>query len=174
MKQLILGGVRSGKSSLAEQRAKDLESKGQQILFIATAQAHDEEMATRIKHHQASRPVHWQLIEEPLYLADAIAKQADKNACILVDCLTLWINNLLYQENQSLLDEQINQFKLVVEKFEAGNLILVSNETNSGIIPMDPLSRTFCDIAGRLHQDLAKYCEQVTLCVAGLPLEMKH
>ncbi len=167
MKELILGGARSGKSALAEKIA--LES-GMAVTYIATATAGDEEMAGRIAHHQKRRPRGWGLVEEPQRLAAALQDSAAPGRCLLVDCLTLWLNNviadeaLLRRERDALLDALPGL---------PGRVILVSNEVGMGIVPLGELTRRYCDEAGRLHQGLAQLCDRVTLVAAGLPLVLK-
>ncbi len=165
MKQLILGGMRSGKSAWAEKLA------GQSALpvtYIASATSRDQEMAARIKAHQEQRPRDWQLIEEPLFLARTLQAHASKNQCLLIDCLTLWVTNLLLHEDAELFAQQKNELLEILPALQ-GKIIFVSNETNMGIVPMDALSRRFCDEMGRVHQEIAQIVEQVTLVVAGLP-----
>ncbi len=129
-------------------------------------------MNTRIAAHKAQRPKTWHIIEEPLYIAQAL-KNADKpNSIILVDCLTLWVTQLLCHENANLITQEITQFHKILLHLKA-DLICVSNETNMGIIPMDALSRRFCDETGKLHQQLATSMDNVILTVAGLPLYVK-
>lgn len=169
MKQLILGGARSGKSALAETLA--LEST-LEVVTIVTAEAADEEMAARIQHHQQQRPPHWRVVEEPLLLATALAREASPQRCLLVDCLTLWLSNLLCCDDPQFLDRQISSLIDGLVPLP-GRIILVSNEVGLGIVPMNPQARRFRDLAGRLHQDLAAHCEQVVFTVAGLPLVMK-
>lgn len=169
MKSLILGGVRSGKSRLAEQQAM---ASGRDIVYIATATAGDESMRRRIAAHRKTRPAHWQTIEQPLYLADAIATHATGHNCLLVDCLSLWLTNLLLTENEALISQQLAALPQQLDS-QAGNIILVSNETSMGITPLGELSRRFCDEAGSLHQRLAEICDEVTLTIAGLPHVLK-
>lgn len=165
--QLILGGARSGKSGLAENRARE---SGHSLVYIATGTAGDGEMAARIQHHQARRGPEWQLIETPLLLADCLAIESAKGRCVVVDCLTLWISNCLHKgcwpEERGKLLKCITHIK--------GQVILVSNEVGSGVVPLGELSREFVDASGFLHQQLAQVCETVTLVVAGLPLELKN
>ena len=169
MKTLILGGVRSGKSRLAEQFA--IESN-LAVSYIATATAEDEEMQKRIALHRQHRPDHWSVIEQPLQLASALKEQAAIGHCVLVDCLTLWLTNLLMADDAELFErERTALLEVLVEL--PGEIILVSNETNMGIMPMGELSRRYCDEAGRLHQELAQICQRVILTVAGLPHLLK-
>ena len=167
--QLILGGARSGKSRLAEQIAKD---SNLNVTYIATAQAFDHEMQARIDHHQAQRPGHWTVIEEPLYLADCLIELDQPNQLILVDCLTLWMSNLLMHENAELQMQQCQKLLDIIPILQA-EVILVSNETGLGIIPMGEISRKFVDESGRLHQQLGQIAEKVIFCVAGFPMILK-
>ncbi|HET7831716.1 MAG TPA: bifunctional adenosylcobinamide kinase/adenosylcobinamide-phosphate guanylyltransferase [Gallionella sp.] len=169
MKELILGGVRSGKSRLAESHAQ---ASGLDVIYVATATAQDDEMRARIAHHQAQRPGHWQLVEEPLALAAALQRNAAPNNCVLVDCLTLWLTNLLCLEDEARLRREIGALSDVLPSLP-GQLILVSNETGMGVVPLGELTRRYCDEAGRLHQALAQQCDKVILTVAGLPLHLK-
>ena len=171
MKELILGGARSGKSALAMQRAL---ASAKEVTFIATATAGDAEMASRIERHKADRPSHWMLIEEPIALADTLLQHADEQSCLLVDCLTLWLSNLLGEEcfDEAQFIRQRDNLLNVLPQLP-GHIIFVSNEVGFGITPMGPISRRFIDEAGRLHQQLASLCDQVTLTVAGLPLVLK-
>ena len=169
MKSLILGGMKSGKSRFAEQLASQLE---QPVVYIATAQPWDDEMRQRIHAHQQQRPSQWQTVEVPLHLAAALKQQDAPNRTLLVDCLTLWITQLLCHDNPALLAQELNAFQALLPSLQA-NLILVSNETNMGVIPMDALSRRFCDTAGKLHQTLAPMMNNLVLTVAGLPLYIK-
>ena len=164
--QLILGGARSGKSRTAEQRVAD---SGLQKIYLATATAGDGEMSERIQKHQADRDGHWQLLEEPVLLADTLLKYSATDNCILVDCLTLWLSNCLHhscwtEQQQALLD--------CLDKLP-GAVIFVTNEVGQGIVPMGQLTRQFVDEAGFLHQRLAAICDRVTMVVAGLPQELK-
>lgn len=169
MLQLILGGARSGKSRLAEQIAKD---SGLSVVYIATAQALDDEMQQRIEHHRQQRPEHWQVCEEPIYLADRLLQCDQPNQLILVDCLTLWLTNLLLSEDTTLLQQQTEKFLAVLAQLQA-QIILVSNETGLGVVPMGEISRRFVDEAGRLHQALGQLAHKVTFCVAGFPMILK-
>lgn len=167
-KHLVLGGARSGKSRYAEKCAQSRQLKTDQSLaYVATATADDSEMTQRIKQHQARRNANWLLIEEPIYLSGALA-QAPRKAVILIDCLTLWLSNCLHQ---NLWYEQRSAFLNTVANTEQ-ELIIVSNEVGSGIVPMGELSREFVDQSGWLHQELAEHCTKVDLVVAGLPLAL--
>lgn len=167
MKHLILGGARSGKSRFAEGAAL---ATGKRHFYIATGWAGDGEMAARVALHQQQRDRRWQLIEEPLELASALQHVDASENILLVDCLTLWLSNALHQQQwpaqkQALL-ETLPQMR--------GDVYFVSNEVGSGIVPLGALSREFADEAGKLNQDVAQACDQVTLVVAGLPLSLKE
>jgi adenosylcobinamide kinase / adenosylcobinamide-phosphate guanylyltransferase len=169
MLQLILGGARSGKSRLAEQIAKDSDLA---VVYIATAQALDDEMQQRIEHHRQQRPEHWQVCEEPIYLADRLLQCDQPHQLILVDCLTLWLTNLLLAEETTLVEQQTEKLLAVLAQLQA-QIILVSNETGLGVVPMGEISRRFVDEAGRLHQALGQLAHKVTFCVAGFPMILK-
>jgi len=169
MKELILGGMRSGKSRFAERCA--LES-GLAIVYIATATPGDDEMRSRIEEHRRRRPPDWLTVEEPLALAQALRRHARNDRCVLIECLTLWLTNLLRAESSQALEAERVPLLASVQELP-GHVIFVSNETGLGVVPVDPLSRRFCDEAGRLHQDLASVCDRVTLMAAGLPLLLK-
>lgn len=168
MRELILGGARSGKSALAEQRAQD---SGMEVVYIATAEARDGEMAERIADHRERRPDHWHCIEEPLQLADVLRQQAAANRCLLIDCLTLWLSNLLAAGEETFERERDALLALVPQL--PGQIIFVSNEVGLGVVPMGELTRRFCDESGRLHQAVAAQCERVTFVTAGLPMLLK-
>ncbi len=168
MNALILGGARSGKSAFAQRQAM---SSGLDVFYLATAQAGDAEMTERITRHRAERPAHWGLVEEPLALAAALNAHAAADRCLLVDCLTLWLSNLLAAGDDRLTIE-IDALLAALPNLP-GQLLLVSNEVGQGIVPTHPLARRFRDQAGLLHQRLAERCDRVFLIVAGLPLTLK-
>ena len=181
MKTLILGGARSGKSLFAEQLAT---ASGRHVIYLATAEAHDGEMHRRIAHHQARRPSHWGSVEEPMHLADQLQQLAAPGTCLLVDCLTLWLSNLLFAGRAAAQAEAGEAIDCPLFSSETsqliqclpdlpGQVILVSNEVGWGIVPMHPVSRLFADEQGRLNQRVAAVCNQVTLVAAGLPLSLK-
>lgn len=170
MKELILGGARSGKSHYAETRA--IES-GMDVIYIATAQALDDEMQLRIKHHQQQRPAHWRLIEEPIELLSVLKENANASTCILVDCLTLWVSNQLCSDQHKHQIEKNSENLASLLPTLSGKIIFVSNEVSMGITPMGEMSRQFVDESGRLHQRLAAVCDKVTLMVAGIPSQIK-
>lgn len=169
MLQLILGGARSGKSRLAENLAI---GTGLAVTYIATSQPLDGEMNERVAHHRARRPTEWALIEEPLELARVLRENACADQCLLVDCLTLWMTNLLMLDNAERL---IAEREAVLDCLASlpGNIIFVSNETGMGVVPLGELTRRYVDEAGWLHQALAERCQRVVLTVAGLPLTLK-
>lgn len=169
MKTLILGGVRSGKSRLAEQRAS---ASGLPVTYLATATAGDEEMQRRIEKHRADRPSGWQVVEEPLTLADALRGHARADGLILVDCLTLWLTNLLLDPDPARFEAERTALLDTLPTLP-GELVMVSNETGLGVVPMGELTRRYCDEAGRLHQALAQLCDRVVFTVAGLPHFLK-
>lgn len=181
MRELIIGGARSGKSLLAEQRAGE---SGRQVIYVATALALDTEMSRRIEHHKARRSPAWGLVVEPLDLATALRRHAAPDTCLLVDCLTLWLSNLLFAgeaANQAEAGQPIRCPRLAAATQALidllpqlpGRIILVSNEVGCGVVPMAALSRLFADEQGRLNQRVAAVCERVTLVAAGLPLTLK-
>lgn len=164
MKQLILGGIRSGKSRLAEQYATDSKKP---VVFVATATAGDAEMRARIERHKQSRPASWQLIEEPIALAATLKQFATEDRCVVVECLTMWMTNLLCDDDPALLQAE-KQYLLDILPSLSGHIIFVSNETNMGIIPSGDLARRYCDEMGQLHQEIARQSDRVILAVAGL------
>ena len=169
MRTLILGGARSGKSALAERLAS---ASGHEVVYIATAQAQDAEMAARIAHHRAQRPGHWLSVEEPLALASVLEAQARPGRCVLVDCLTLWLSNLLGCSDAASFEWERDALLKVIPLLK-GQVLMVSNEVGLGVVPMGELTRRFVDEAGRLHQALASHCERVVFVAAGLPMTLK-
>lgn len=169
MLQLILGGARSGKSRLAEQVARE---SGLSVVYVATAQALDDEMQQRIEHHQQQRSTEWKLCEEPIFLAEKLLQLDQENQLILVDCLTLWLTNLLLHDDIELQQQQTAKLLDVLPKLKS-TIILVSNETGLGVVPMGEISRRFVDEAGRLHQVLGQLAHKVVFCVAGFPMILK-
>lgn len=169
MKSLILGGARSGKSRLAETLAA---RSAAPVTYIATAGRGDAEMQARIQHHRARRPAEWRTVEEPLALAACLQGHAAPDACLLVDCLTLWLSNLLCADDEALLAREREALVDTLPTLP-GQILLVSNETGLGVVPLGALSRRFVDEAGWLHQRLAERCERVIFTVAGLPHVLK-
>ncbi|MGL6162479.1 bifunctional adenosylcobinamide kinase/adenosylcobinamide-phosphate guanylyltransferase [Microbulbifer sp.] len=171
--QLILGGARSGKSRYAQERA-EAQCGDKSPIYLATAEARDDEMRKRIVRHRGDRGPRWQTREEPLHLARALARISGPDTWVLVDCLTLWISNCLHV---GCWEKERGQLLAEVDRRQATgtapNWLFVSNEVGSGVVPLGQLSREFVDASGWLHQALAERCDQVTLVVAGLPLRLK-
>jgi adenosylcobinamide kinase / adenosylcobinamide-phosphate guanylyltransferase len=157
MRTLIVGGGRSGKSRYAEAEAR---ASGLGVVYVATAQVAmseaDPETAARIARHRARRPHDWLLTEEPLRLAETLSRQAARSRFVIVDCLTLWLGNLLAQDGWRFQAERRALFE-VLSGLE-GEVWLIGNEVGMGIVPEHPLARCFADEAGWLHQDLARIC----------------
>jgi adenosylcobinamide kinase/adenosylcobinamide-phosphate guanylyltransferase len=169
MRALILGGVRSGKSRYAEAlAARHMGS----VAVVATGTAGDEEMAARIAAHRARRPTSWRVVEEPIALGRALLEAARPDSIVIIDCLTLWLTNILMQSDPTLLQRECDAL-LAAMQSAAGSVVLVSNEVGSGIVPVGELARRFTDATGSLHQQLAEVCDRVVLMVAGLPLTVK-
>lgn len=169
MLQLILGGARSGKSRLAEKLAA---ASGLAVTYIATSQPLDGEMNERVRHHRERRPGHWALVEEPVELARVLRDNARADSFLLVDCLTLWLTNLLLLEDPQRLSAERDALLECLAELP-GEIVLVSNETGMGVVPLGELTRRYVDEAGWLHQALAERCQRVVLTVAGLPLTLK-
>lgn len=168
MLTLILGGARSGKSRHAQTLA---EASGLAVTVVATARAGDAEMAQRIARHRAERPAHWHTVEEPLALADTLARHAEASRIQVVDCLTLWLLNLL-EAGEDVFPRERAELLAVLPGL-AGDVVLVANEVGLGVVPLGELSRRFVDEAGRLNQALAGIADEVVLVAAGLPLYLK-
>jgi adenosylcobinamide kinase/adenosylcobinamide-phosphate guanylyltransferase len=168
MPTLILGGARSGKSGHAQRLA---EASGLAVTLIATARAGDEEMRARIARHRSERPPHWNTVEEPLALAEALAAGAETGRFLVVDCLTLWLLNVLEAGEAVFRRERAALLAILPEL--PGRLALVANEVGLGVIPLGELSRRFVDEAGRLNQDLARVANEVVFVAAGLPMTLK-
>lgn len=174
----VLGGARSGKSAHAERLASD---SARPVTYIATARlaAADDEFAARIAHHRERRPAHWRIVEAPLDLPEAIA-EADANAsdgCVLVDCLTLWLANLLCPpDGAPALADSAARFAALDATLAnvAGKVIIVSNEIGLGVVPLGAATRAYVDELGRLNQRVAALSRDVTMMVAGLPLALKR
>ncbi|MEW6437534.1 MAG: bifunctional adenosylcobinamide kinase/adenosylcobinamide-phosphate guanylyltransferase [Pseudomonadota bacterium] len=164
---LVLGGARSGKSRYAQSLA---EQSGKTCVLIATAEAGDAEMAKRIALHKAERGPAWRTLEAPLALAEALAQVAAPQTIVLVDCLTLWLSNLMLAGRDAAAETQ--HLAEVIPAL-AGHAIFVSNEVGAGIVPENRLAREFRDAQGRLNQRVAAACESVVLVAAGLPLTLK-
>lgn len=175
----LLGGARSGKSSYAEQWARD---NGEQVLFVATAQAFDDEMQSRIENHQASRPANWQTLEEPIHITDALSAhlQTATYDTILLDCITLLTSNILLSLPEDALETEIhevvlqeidNLLKLIAET--ESTWLVISNEVGMGVVPPTHLGRFYRDVLGRANQQLAAHADNVLLLVAGLAWKLK-
>jgi len=189
---VILGGARSGKSTFAERLAA---SSGRSVAFIATATAGDDEMRERIARHRASRPKGWHTIEEPLDLAGAVRQAAELADVVLLDCVTLWLGNVLLQESRQhekddedevefhttgrLFDERAlkeSEALLAAVRSLGPNkiLIVVTNEVGLGIVPAYPLGRLYRDTLGYVNQRLAQAADRVYLMVAGMAVDLKR
>lgn len=169
MVTLVLGGARSGKSRFAQQLAID---SNLPVVYLATATASDTEMAERITHHQQNRPAEWRLRECPLNLIETISEEGKQSQTILVDCLTLWLNNQLFQNPQQGFPILFTQLLDAASNSKA-QIIFVANEVGLGIIPLGEITRKFVDEAGRLNQMLAQQADKVFFIAAGLPLSLK-
>ncbi len=164
---LVLGGARSGKSRFAQKLAENAPS----VAFIATAKAIDAEMEEKIRRHQQERPQHWRTVEEPVDLAGALDAYAPQFELLLVDCLTIFVANVLELGGESA-KKWIARFVETLQNAEA-SVVLVSNEVGSGIVPVYPLGRQFRDLLGEVNQGVAAIADTVVLMVAGLPLVLK-
>ena len=164
---LVLGGARSGKTRYAQRLA---ESSGLETVLIATAEANDAEMAARIARHQAERGPAWRVVEEPRGLFAALMREAGPGRCLVVDCATLWLANLMLAGSGL---EAPTQALAMCLPGLAGPVIVVSNEVGCGIVPDNALGRAFRDAQGRLNQALAAACDAVVLVTAGLPQRLK-
>ncbi|HEX8088676.1 MAG TPA: bifunctional adenosylcobinamide kinase/adenosylcobinamide-phosphate guanylyltransferase [Blastocatellia bacterium] len=174
---LLLGGARAGKSSCALRLAAERQQlSGSKACFIATAQALDDEMSARIARHRAERPPHWQTIEEPYQLDDAL-RQTTGAGVVVVDCLTLFVSNWLLQcEDESRCEKAVRQITerfLKLAQSQGQMIICVSNEVGLGVVPETRLGRVFRDLIGRVNQDFSQAADEVYLLVAGLPLRLK-
>lgn len=177
---LVIGGARSGKSVHAETLAL---ASDKQLVYIATAQAGDAEMQARIAHHRERRDGRWTTVEETMALGAAIEKHSGPDTLVLIDCLTIWLSNLLFAERTefpavgaiapSACFHQERASLLQALENAKGEVILVTNEVGQGVIPQGAVSRWFVDEAGRLNQAVAARCERAVLVVAGLPLMLK-
>jgi adenosylcobinamide kinase / adenosylcobinamide-phosphate guanylyltransferase len=169
----IVGGARSGKSAYAERLARE---SGLSVTYVATARIGDGEFAQRVEHHRARRPAHWALVEAPLDLAGALDTTAAPGHCVLIDCLTLWLANLLCppdaEHPRDDWAERIDAFARACERAQ-GTVLVVSNEIGMGVVPMGAATRLFVDELGRLNQRVAALADRATLVAAGLPLVLK-
>lgn len=165
---LILGGARSGKTSFAERLAMRM---GERPAYLATAEALDNEMRERVSSHRRQREGRFETIEEPIALGDAILTASKVHDVILVDCLTLWLTNLLGAEQN--VAGAVDELAVMLAQIKTTRVLLVSNEVGMGIVPDNPMARSFRDLAGSTHQRLADICADVYFVVAGLPLTLK-
>ncbi|NCC65787.1 MAG: bifunctional adenosylcobinamide kinase/adenosylcobinamide-phosphate guanylyltransferase [Spirochaetia bacterium] len=170
---LIIGGGRSGKSSYAQDYALQISEGTQSRAYIATAEAIDEEMKARIAAHQKDRADRFITIEEPMDLARAIRDLPPSVEVCIIDCLTVWLGNLLH--HQGIVDKRYKQMDELYEVLRNPQceMLLITNETGLGLIPADAESRAFRDVAGWMNQDLASLAQNVILLVAGIPLALK-
>lgn len=189
---LVTGGARSGKSSFAEQLAKQA---GPPVTYIATAQVWDEEMALRVQKHRLARPAEWKLVEEPMYIKETLYALREEQGVILLDCVTLWLSNLLLapsahstDSNGNLTDHsnpgsiasreewvlaQVREVAALARQIRP-TVIFVTNEVGQGIVPENALARAYRDIAGRSNQILAQAAAKVYWVICGYPLEIKQ
>ena len=175
---LVLGGARSGKSTFAQQLAQDL--GGERVLFVATAEAGDDEMRARIGKHRQERPVGWQTLEAPRHAGQSILAHQGQFQVILLDCLTLLVSNLLVaspdpfapEVEQQVMD-QVDSLIASAEKLDT-TMIVVSNEVGLGLVPPYPLGRAYRDLLGKANQVLAQHAKEVYLMVAGIPVAIKQ
>jgi adenosylcobinamide kinase/adenosylcobinamide-phosphate guanylyltransferase len=170
----VTGGARSGKSAHAERLAT---ATGLPVTYIATARIGDAEFAGRVAHHRARRPAHWQLVEAPLDLAGALDEAAAPSRCVLIDCLTLWLANLLCPPDGATPPDdwrgRIDAFAAACGRAR-GTVIVVSNEIGLGVVPLGAATREYVDELGRLNQRIAALADRATLIVAGLPVLLKE
>ena len=171
----ITGGARSGKSLFAENLAEQF---GEQLCYLATAQTLDSEMDERVRRHRERRGVQWNTVEEPILLSQALAQNDGLYSVILVDCVTLWLSNLLftYESAGECIDERIYEDVQRLKSTLQGMttpVILVSNEVGMGIVPDNKLARMFRDIAGTANQELAGVADEVHVVISGIPLKLK-
>jgi adenosylcobinamide kinase/adenosylcobinamide-phosphate guanylyltransferase len=165
---LVLGGARSGKTAFSERLAI---RGGRRPAYLATAEALDSEMRDRVASHQRGRGERFATIEEPLRLPDALIKAARDHDVILVDCLTLWITNLMMANED--VASAVTDLGATLVQLKTAQVILVSNEVGLGIVPDNAMARAFRDLAGSAHQRLAEVCDDVYFIVAGLPMTLK-
>ena len=170
---LVVGGCRSGKSQYALEIAEKVDADRQ--VFIATCQPHDDEMRNRVEKHRQQRRDTWLTVEAPLELPEAIANHASADTIVVVDCLTLWVSNLLLQPGHRRPNDWETQAGQLVKGLSETNgpVILVSNEVGTGIVPENRLARLFRDATGALNQQVAAVAGSVTWMVAGIPVKIK-
>ena len=167
----VIGGCRSGKSTYALQTAEKV--PGERKIFIATCLPQDDEMKKRVAKHQAARSRSWTTVEEPLRLPETIIQNSPRADVILVDCMTLWVNNLLMEtDDEKQIEETISRLTDTLDK-STGCIVIVSNEVGTGIVPENKLARQYRDIIGRANQAVAKAADKVIWMVAGIPVTIK-
>lgn len=166
---LVTGGARSGKSSYAESRARAF---GERLVYIATAEAGDDEMAERIAAHKKRRGDRWVTVEEPIELPEALLRRSGAIDCALVDCLTLWLSNLLVGHDEEFAVEKLAALLRILPGL-GFHVVFVTNEVGWGIVPDNPLARKFRDLAGWVNQRIAEAADEVVLMVAGQPMVVK-
>ncbi len=164
----ILGGVRSGKSTYALERAN---AYGGKKTFIATAEARDREMNDRIVRHKMERGLSWETCEEPLDIKGVLSNLSGSDRVVVIDCLTLWVSNLL--ERSEALEEEFDGLLSALLSCEASQIYIVSNEVGMGVVPEHPLGRAYRDYLGLLNRRVAEVASRVILMVAGIPVEIK-
>jgi adenosylcobinamide kinase/adenosylcobinamide-phosphate guanylyltransferase len=164
---LVLGGARSGKSRHAEGLA---DVRSGRRLYVATAEPGDSEMQIRIDEHRARRGKSWLTLEEPVYLSELLRKECRPDRFVLVDCITLWISNLMHQGME--VQPAIAELCTLIPRLE-GQVLFVSNEVGQGIVPDNELARRFRDEAGFANQQIAEACDEVIFLIAGLPHRLK-
>ena len=166
---LVTGGARSGKSNYAEQRVASL---GPRRLYLATAEAGDEEMALRIARHRQRRGSHWSTIEEPLEIGPVLLSHCGRLDAALVDCLTLWLSNLVLRRDWTFAEEKVRELLEILPQLDF-HIVFVTNEVGWGVVPDNALARTFRDFAGSVNQRVGAAVDEVVLMVAGLPMIVK-
>ena len=186
MIHFVVGGARSGKSRYAENLASKIatestrqtgnhsdESAQRCVIYVATAVAGDKEMRARIDHHQQSRSDQWMLVEEPFYLSAVIENYANKGWVLIIECMTLWLSNWLCSQDSE--NWEIEKATFIDQLLNCNaDVIIVSNEVGSGVVPIGELSREFVDQAGWLNQALAQIADEATLVVAGCPVTLRE
>ncbi|HAS05074.1 MAG TPA: bifunctional adenosylcobinamide kinase/adenosylcobinamide-phosphate guanylyltransferase [Dehalococcoidia bacterium] len=171
---LITGGARAGKSSYAQKLAADIDEK---VLFVATAEARDEDMRLRIERHKKSRPLNWDTLESPSEVSKAINEKAGEYPVVVIDCITMLVSNIMLgaSDEKSAESAVLKEIDSLINAMKAKSaaFILVSNEVGLGIVPDNELSRNYRDLLGRANQLLASYADEVYLLVAGIPVKVK-
>jgi adenosylcobinamide kinase/adenosylcobinamide-phosphate guanylyltransferase len=166
---LVLGGTRSGKSSWALHYT---EAQYRSHLFLATARALDEEMIERIRLHKSSRGPDWQLIEEPIEISEAVRTRCSGVEAVLIDCLTVWLSNVLLEKGDEQIDKYQDDFLKTLSTREQ-TVVVVSNEVGMSVVPESPLGRKFRDLSGQINQKIAAMADKVIFLTAGLPMYLK-